>query len=329
MISPNELRDLAEMSARIGRDAALVQGPGGNTSLKDERELWVKSSGYWLAEALDKDIFVPIDLDVLRAAGMICEVPAHAVLSGRAADHLRPSIETALHALMPQRAVVHAHAVNAMTVSVLEQGRAFAEERLGGLRWAWVDYCRPGAALAGAVQRVLAEQDCDVLLLQNHGVVVGAPSPAKAEELLVDVERRLALDARSMPDAEQIALDPGAYAWHPEASRLAHDAQATQVLTQAPLIPDQIVFLGGAVPIVADAAALEEACLASVLVLWPGVGAFARRDRSRAADVMIDSLIAIAMRVPLGAPVRGLTQEDVDALLGWDAERHRQALNVT
>ena len=35
MINAAELRDLAEMSARIGRDAALVQGPGGNTSIKD------------------------------------------------------------------------------------------------------------------------------------------------------------------------------------------------------------------------------------------------------------------------------------------------------
>ena len=44
-------RALLAHSARIGADPALVQGAGGNTSLKRDGVLWVKASGTWLRDA--------------------------------------------------------------------------------------------------------------------------------------------------------------------------------------------------------------------------------------------------------------------------------------
>ncbi|MBK7285418.1 MAG: hypothetical protein IPI83_14890 [Sphingomonadales bacterium] len=52
-IADPELAELCEVSARIGADPMLIQGPGGNTSFKSGDELWVKASGAWLAEALE------------------------------------------------------------------------------------------------------------------------------------------------------------------------------------------------------------------------------------------------------------------------------------
>ena len=51
--------------AWIGKDPLLVQGAGGNVSWKDGDTLWVKASGTWLADATEKDIFVPVDLPYL------------------------------------------------------------------------------------------------------------------------------------------------------------------------------------------------------------------------------------------------------------------------
>ena len=48
--------------ARVGKDSMLVQGAGGNVSWKEGRVLWVKASGTCLADAKDKNIFVPIQL---------------------------------------------------------------------------------------------------------------------------------------------------------------------------------------------------------------------------------------------------------------------------
>src|SRR3954464_12991143 len=95
--------------AVIGADPLLVQGAGGNVSWKDGDTLWIKASGTWLADATRKDIFVPVDLAHLRAAIDAGAMDVQPRTVGESA--LRPSIETLLHALMPQPVVVHLHAV--------------------------------------------------------------------------------------------------------------------------------------------------------------------------------------------------------------------------
>jgi len=51
-----------EYCAAIGADPLLVQGAGGNVSWKESDTLWVKASGTWLKEAVQKDIFVPVEI---------------------------------------------------------------------------------------------------------------------------------------------------------------------------------------------------------------------------------------------------------------------------
>ena len=65
---PEDLKDLAALSARIGADPLLIQGAGGNTSIKDGGVMWIKASGTLLADALSRDVFVACDLPAMRAA---------------------------------------------------------------------------------------------------------------------------------------------------------------------------------------------------------------------------------------------------------------------
>lgn len=68
MRPPQMLNELCRMSARVGRNILLVQGAGGNSSVKEDDVLWVKASGTWLADAEDKDIFVPVALSAAATA---------------------------------------------------------------------------------------------------------------------------------------------------------------------------------------------------------------------------------------------------------------------
>ena len=98
------------LSARLGKDPLQVQGPGGNTSVKDGDVMWIKASGTELAHADQQDIFVAVD----RAAAL-------AEANGSAGDGscqeavldpyttLRPSIETTFHAAFDHAVVVHTH----------------------------------------------------------------------------------------------------------------------------------------------------------------------------------------------------------------------------
>ena len=109
---------------------------------------------------------------------------------------LRPSIETSLHALLPHRVVLHVHAVNTIAwASCLGVDKEMAE-RLEGLAWARVPYRRPGLPLSQVVAETLAQRRPDVLILGNHGLLVGAADCAAAEALVHEVERRLYLPVR-------------------------------------------------------------------------------------------------------------------------------------
>ena len=124
MTSTTPPAELIEVSARIGEDIDLVQGAGGNSSVKVGEVLWVKASGTWLAAAREQPIFLPLDLGVIHrgvAAGADDPI-APALLGGAPAGSLRPSIETSLHALLPHRLVLHVHSVNLIAWAVRADG---------------------------------------------------------------------------------------------------------------------------------------------------------------------------------------------------------------
>ena len=104
----SEFEAFVALSARLGADPLLVQAAGGNTSIKRDGALWIKASGKELRAAQADTIFVPVDLAGVRAGIARDEAdPTAGRVQGDTA--LRPSIETTLHALLPQRVVLHLH----------------------------------------------------------------------------------------------------------------------------------------------------------------------------------------------------------------------------
>jgi rhamnose utilization protein RhaD (predicted bifunctional aldolase and dehydrogenase) len=340
--TPEALRELAAFSAAIGRDPEQVQAAGGNTSRKDEGLLWVKASGLWLADALERDIFVPVRLDELLrgiAAGAADPVST-AVVGELNPEALRPSIETTLHALLPHRVVVHTHSVRTIALAIRADGEVRVGERLEGLRWAWVPYRKPGLPLTRGVAERLAAAPADVLVLGNHGLVVGAGTVAEAGALLAEVERRVDAQARRVAGS-----DPAALRHHAERLGLREPAHAgTHALAREPRrlamaasgspYPDHVIFLGpAAATLPADAAdrELDEIVAAagargSKLFLLPGVGALLAAGTTPSADELALCLALVLERVPDEAELSCLTAADEAELLDWDAEKYRQAL---
>ncbi len=322
---------LDDMSARLGADPMLVQGGGGNVSVKDGDVLWVKASGTWLAHAQRAPIFVPVALPGVRAA--IVQHAADPVLphvlpvpAGMPA--LRPSIETTLHALLPHRVVAHVHAIHTMAAAVRLAGRAFFDERLAGLDWAYVPYARPGMSLTAAVAG-LGPRYPDVLVLGNHGLVVGAHDGDAAEALIRAVETRLAVPARATvaPDLARLAtLAHGqglALPDDPRVHDLALDPVACECALHGVLLPDQVVFLGSRL------ARLDEGGEALPARLVPGAGVLVDPDLTAGQAQLLLCLALLLVRVPGRAALAWLPDDEVAALLGWEAERYRKALDVT
>jgi ribulose-5-phosphate 4-epimerase/fuculose-1-phosphate aldolase len=203
-----ELSDLAALSARIGRNPLLAQASSGNTSIKLEDRLWIKASGKWLAAAMDDDdTFVPVPMREARNAGC------------------RASVETATHAVLPQRVVIHVHSVNAISWAVRQDGPEQLASRLDGLPWHWIPYVSSGEPLAEAVATAISRVPAlRVFVLANHGLIVCGDDCAEAEALLLDVERRVAIPIRGGEGCD--------------------DAVSRQILAGGVLYPCQVIFLG-------------------------------------------------------------------------------------
>ncbi|MEQ1951859.1 class II aldolase/adducin family protein [Mesorhizobium yinganensis] len=339
--SAAEFEALKRLSARVGADPLLVQAAGGNTSIKQGGVLWIKASGTWLMNAERDDIFVPVRLPpLLRAVADIDPAAEKAeafVVAELNPGGLRPSIETTVHALMPQRAVVHVHCVETISLAVQANAEAVIDERLKGLDWTFVPYRRPGLPLA----RAIAERRgpaTDILVLGNHGLVVAADTVAEAETLLGRVCGLLARTPRAAPEADTGALlrlaagSDYRLPAQPEAHEAATDLQNCRIAAAGTLYPDHVIFLGegSAIAGPADTAAsvaeraVAEGRAAPVEILFPGKGVLLRRDANAGAEALARCLADVTARVD--ADVRYLTAEDAHQLINWDAEKYRQDL---
>lgn len=331
--------ELVAFSARLGRDETLVQGGGGNTSLKRNDDFWVKASGTWLAQAETRDVFVRLPLARVRTlmAGADAE-SALAALAG--ADGLRPSIETSLHALLPHPVVAHVHSVNAIAWAVRPDAEPALARALDGLSWAWVPYRRPGLPLTEAIRSALAAAPAppDILLLGNHGLVVGGNDCATAEARLREVERRLALPLRATPPPDLGRLhavnDAG---WTIPDAALLHaigiDSIACGIAVRGTLYPDHVVFLGERAAIanenrplsqvIADAVASDRS--PPVYAVVPGAGVLLSPALSDGARAMLGCLAQVGLRSSTPEALNYLDIDDVAALIGWEAEAYRLA----
>lgn len=329
------MRDaINQYCARIGVDPLLVQGAGGNVSWKDGSTLWVKASGTWLADALKRDIFVPVALDGLTqslAAGDFSVQPQ--ALEG---STLKPSIETLLHALMPHRVVVHVHAVDVLAHLVRQDWLSSVAERAGDAStWASVGYFKPGAALAHAVWQALSSKPAArVVFLQSHGLVVGGATIGEVDQTLRDVVAGFrgqpgpASEGRSF---DETSSAPAGWSAIPDASvqALALDERMSAYLQPAwALYPDHVVFLGARARFVQSTDELTRLAPDVSVAFVLGAGAFAYGELTAARLAQLRCYVDVISRQSAPDQLRTLSDDQIAELLNWDAERYRQSLSA-
>ena len=332
LVPPEDLPELARLSARIGADPLLIQAAGGNTSVKDGGTMWIKASGTQLAEALTREIFVPVDLASIDAAMADPDVDADRTEAFLVGDQaLRPSIETSLHAVFPQRVVVHVHCVNTIAVAIRKDAEAVLTERLAAYDWCFVPYIKPGANLAAQVRKALGPAT-DVVVLQNHGLIVAAETVGEVEALLDHVVTSHTAEPAPAQQVDLVRLESAAGdGWRvpPEDAsihQVALEPAWVKMATTGSLYPDHVLFCGIAATVLDDA--LPEASGAPPFLLVPGAGVIMQSGASAAAEALTTCLGDVLTRVPTDAELTYLTFEQNMELLDWDAEKYRLALNA-
>lgn len=358
-----QLLSLAAMSNRYGANPAYVLAGGGNTSYKSEKLLWVKGSGTSLATIKAED-FVVLEREKLdkmwtanypekeadREAAVLADMMAARVPG----ETRRPSVETLLHNLFPQKFVLHVHPalVNGLTCS--QEGEK-AMKRLFP-KAVWVDACKPGYILAldcrekmNAYTRETGEI-CNLLFLQNHGIFFAGDTVEAIDEIANMVMDALSKEVSVKPNLDQIAYD-AAYAARLQAKLEALcGAESAVCFTASPAVlaydpatksvsPDHIVYAKAKQLAIQDEAELEAAFAAFVsengyqprIVFVAGLGMFAcgtsKQTAATAQVVMLDAIQVVSYAEAFGG-VSPMTQELIDFIVNWEVESYRSKVSL-
>ena len=331
-----DLRPLLDLAGRVGRDPLLTQASTGNISMKADSTLWIKASGKWMADAAESEILIPLDL-----AGVHANIRQNLDPAER---YPNASIETAMHVTLPHRVVLHVHSVNTIAWAVRENAAAQLETRLDGLRWQWIPYVASGLPLAREIQRVLsARPDTDLLVLGNHGLVLGGQDCQATEGLLAEVERRLAIPARQAHPADYAVLAELAAAdsaWvlpdDDAIHALATDAVSRKILEGGFLYPCQAMFsdartpeLFHAAPATDGAGEWKDPCGARPFLILKGRGVVLSPTMTPAETAMLSGLAQVVQRIGPTTPLRYLTEAEVAASASTAAYRYRELANAS
>ena len=180
----SELEALAYRSNLLGRDRAVANYGGGNTSTKARENdhtgrevdvLWVKGSGSDLA-TIEAGQFTGLKLDEVLALEEREEMSDEDMVAYLASCQLRPdmprgSIETLLHAFVPYAQVDHTHPDAINMLCCAEGGEELARECFGE-EAVWISYIRPGFILSKQVGEAVKDNpNAKFVLLAKHGLV--------------------------------------------------------------------------------------------------------------------------------------------------------------
>lgn len=171
--------DLIEISHYAAQHPRLVQGGGGNCSVKKDSLMAIKSSGIFLEEMSSSVGYCLMDLATSAVSG----------------PSVRPSLEAPLHRLLG-RYVIHTHPIALGAFVCSEEGKAELTRLFPKPGHVWVPYADPGQALFNAMEKIIAEQKLDkrsnlILFLQNHGLFVSSAEKQSCLSLHEETVTRL------------------------------------------------------------------------------------------------------------------------------------------
>ncbi len=268
------LEIIEKISHKYGSDPSYVLAGGGNTSYKNDENLYIKGSGTQLA-TITADGFVKMSRQKLA---MIWEKTYSKEQDKREAEVLadmmeakcvgeeskRPSVETLLHNLFTQTYVLHVHPtkVNGLTCSL--GGKKTMEEMFEDA--IWIEETEPGYTLAKKCRERINEYEAkagkpaNLLFLQNHGVFFAADDEAQMDKLVSEVMGKFDEKITTLPDLTPVSYDKTAinsisnaikkangddisveFTLNVEIQELAKSSENFEVLMR-PMSPDHIVY---------------------------------------------------------------------------------------
>lgn len=345
-----DLSAIVELSREFGT-VDYVKGGGGNTSMKNERTLWIKPSGTNLGE-LTADTFVALNRARINELYDI-ETPAESagreeLVKNLMADAVendtgRASVEAPLHNVFESTFVVHTHppVVNGMTCAE-GADKACAELFPDAL---WVEYVDPGYTLCMEVRKrikgYVAEhgREPGIVLMKNHGIFVAAQTADDVRALYRRVTGELKAVYREAGVSAELEIgDAPDDAATGAAIRSLFGGDAAFVVScgtfacpPGPISPDHLVyaksfpFTAALTADAADAYRAEHGYAPKIVVAGDrvyGIGA-SQRNAELALEMAQDGAQVMQLAEAFGG-INYMTDAQREFIENWEVESYRQ-----
>ena len=359
--------ELVGFSNFYGSNEELVLAGGGNTSAKDGDVMYIKGSGTRLCDitaegfvAMSRSKIAEIftktypDNDKEREALSLADL-MDAKLPGQ--ESKRPSVETTLHSLFPQRFVLHLHPCLVNGVTCAKDGKEKAKELFGD-DVLWIDPIRPGYTLAKTCFDTLKNykdtmgKDADTVLLANHGVFVADDTVEGLGDKLFAVMAKIRNEITREPDLSvgEFDGDKAQIIFNEISEAFGEDSVVTfepstlslefvkdkESLNEVylPFNPDQVVYCkpypvyvenAGEVKALVEKYKAENGFLPKV-ILVKDCGVFGVDYSQKGSETAV-ALFNDAMKIAVYAKSFGgglpMSEDLTDFIVNWEAESYR------
>ena len=328
----NLIKELEELSQEMGIDSSIVQASGGNTSIKINNVIFVKASGKKLSNATKENIFLPLDMNYILDSfkKKIIEEDDFKFKILIKTD-LKPSIETVFHAIIPYKIVLHSHPIDIISIAINNNAKTLLSNLLGDFDWDFIPYARPGYPVAKLIYKSLRKKKSNILILENHGLIIGADSINEARQLQKKVLKVFNLSTREiqLPDIKKIEyirnLIPNSkLPKYSEIHSLGSDDDFLKLVRKNPVYPDHIVFCGKR-PFFLDPKCINLNSLKNLeYLIIPKIGVLILRKESTILEIMLKTQVQIFSRIKDFNAIKFLSDIQCSELINWEAEKYRK-----
>lgn len=176
------LDEYIELCKIFGGLTDLIQGPGGNFSIKNDKTLLIKKSGALISNINENSNWLLCDISKIKdCINNLNDDASHTVIKGDG----KPSIEVFFHCI-PSKIVLHFHPTPLMSLLCSDEIKNY--KNIGKYSCDVIEYIKPGVKLA---KKICGSPLYDIYFLRNHGLIIHGNSKEEIIEKLNMVKDNL------------------------------------------------------------------------------------------------------------------------------------------
>ena len=333
------LQQLSTFSKYVGQRIDLVQAGGGNSSVKHNDSLFIKSSGISMANITPSSGYSIINntkltYDICNNA--VQDVMKYTIMK----TSKRPSIETYMHAIL-KKYTLHLHPIQVNRILIRSDARtimnALFPEALV------IDYFTPGIKVCDEIKRTYNNEN--IIFLLNHGLILTSDDYTNIYKYLDYVIEKI----DSYTEENKIHVDLTRYKYVSDITRFIYDKLEIQTaiylcenqtinhflkadqktLKESHTVPDELIYCGIKIAFIDH---LQDICsyniiyqeIPKIIIINHNIYIISNSiTKCREIEEVLLSKLLIADN---NQKKTFLSSDEICFLNNWDAEKYRQLL---